>query len=99
MGTTAPSIYIEAPVERVFAFWANPANLKKLTRALPYFNEVIEVVELTSDGVGTTYRTLIKVKGVWVASITDTYVEVVPQAADRRQANRPQSHDRCFFRP
>ena len=47
----------------MFAFWANPANLNKLTRELPYFDEVIEVVELTPDGVGTTYRTLIKVKG------------------------------------
>ncbi len=63
MSVPVPSIHIEAPVEKVFAFWANPENLNKLTPELPYFEEVIEDVKVTPGGVGTTYRTVIKVGG------------------------------------
>lgn len=86
MDAPVPSIYIEAPAEKVFAFWANPENLNKLTPELPYFEEVIEDVTVTPDGVGTTYRTVIKVRGVRLASVTDRYVEVEP---NRRIVDQP----------
>lgn len=86
MTVEAPSIFIQAPVEKVFEFWADPANLTRLSRDLPYFDEVIEDVQRTPDGVGTTYRTVIRVRGVRVATVTDRYVAFDP---NRRIVDQP----------
>lgn len=88
MGVPAPSIYIDAPPDMVFGFWADPTNLTKLGGQLPYFEEAIEDVLVTPEGVGTTFRTVIRIKGVRLGSVTDRYVEV---EKNRRIVDEPSS--------
>ena len=60
---TTLSVHIEAPVEKVFAFWADPANWK--TYGSPGMQDVeLKEVVVTPEGVGTMHRWVMKVAGV-----------------------------------
>jgi len=57
---TTLKIHIEAPVEKVFAFWANPANWSQVTQMKYTMEELV----VTPEGVGTHYTGKVKVAGV-----------------------------------
>jgi Activator of Hsp90 ATPase homolog 1-like protein len=54
---TTLTIHIEAPVAKVFMFWADPGNWKQVARAEYTFEDIV----VTPEGVGTTYREVEKV--------------------------------------
>jgi uncharacterized protein YndB with AHSA1/START domain len=73
MGTTWQEVHIEAPVEKVFAFFADPNNFNQLEgRGGDYVDVVV-----TPQGVGTHYRMVSRMAGVEV-DIDGRYTEVVP---------------------
>lgn len=49
---TTLTIHIEAPVAKVFTFWADPGNWKQVAQAEYAFEDIV----VTPEGVGTTYR-------------------------------------------
>lgn len=49
---TTVTIDIEAPVGKVFTFWADPGNWKQVASAEYTFEDIV----VTPEGVGTTYR-------------------------------------------
>jgi uncharacterized protein YndB with AHSA1/START domain len=57
---TTLKIHIEAPVEKVFAFWANPANWSQVTQMKYTMKELV----ITPEGMGTHYTGKVKVAGV-----------------------------------
>ena len=54
---TTVTIYIEAPVGKVFSFWADPENWKQVAATEYTFEDIV----VTPEGVGTTYREVEKV--------------------------------------
>ena len=54
---TTLTIHIEAPVAKVFTFWADPGNWKQVAQAEYTFEDIV----VTPEGVGTTYREVEKV--------------------------------------
>ena len=67
------AITINAPVEKVFAYISNPANLPEIW---PSLVEVKEVTQ-TPDGVGSTYRWVYKMAGIHFEGISET-IEYIP---------------------
>jgi uncharacterized protein YndB with AHSA1/START domain len=68
-------VYIEAPVEKVFAFWLDPAN--QVALAPDGQVELIDV-KITEDGVGTSYRMGMKVMGRTIRGPSMVYTRVIP---------------------
>ncbi len=56
-GPTTLTIHIEAPVAKVFAFWADPGNWQQVVQAEYTIRDIV----VTPEGVGTTYREVEKV--------------------------------------
>ena len=69
---TTLNVHIEAPVEKVFAFWANPANWSQVTQMKYTMGELV----VRPEGVGTHYTGKVKVAGV-PYEITGHFTEFV----------------------
>jgi uncharacterized protein YndB with AHSA1/START domain len=60
---TTLSVHIEAPVEEVFAFWADPTNWTRF--GSPGMQDVdLKEVNVTPEGVGTTHHWAMKIAGI-----------------------------------
>jgi uncharacterized protein YndB with AHSA1/START domain len=68
-------VYIEAPVEDVFAFWLDPA--KQVALAPDGQVELVDVT-ITEDGVGTSYRIGMNVMGRTIRGPSMVYTRVIP---------------------
>ncbi|MGE5287180.1 MAG: SRPBCC family protein [Micromonosporaceae bacterium] len=68
------SIYIEAPVEKVFDFVKEPRNLPEVEGMDP---SPIKDVKLTDEGVGSYYSWAIKIPGLRIEGF-DVYTEFIP---------------------
>ncbi len=66
------SVHIDAPVERVFGVFRNPANWQELTSGILY-----EDVELTEDGLGTSYRWVATLAGIRISGAGE-FIEFIP---------------------
>jgi Polyketide cyclase / dehydrase and lipid transport len=74
MGTMANKhgTYIEAPVEEVFNFFKDPRNWQELPRA-----DQLEEVNVTAEGVGTSYRVILPVPGARIKAL-GVFTEFIP---------------------
>lgn len=71
------SIYIEAPIEKVFDFYKNPRNAwSVMPDQMVSKGELIDV-RVTNEGVGTYYSWAVKFAGLRVTGF-DVLVDVVP---------------------
>lgn len=68
------SVYIEAPVDRVFDFWRDPRNQFSLA---PDDRAALTDVKLTEDGVGTYYSLTATLAGATLESFV-VFTEVIP---------------------
>ena len=68
-------MYIEAPVEDVFAFWLDPANQVALA---PDGQFGLVDVTITEGGVGTSYRMGMNVMGRTIRGPSMVYTRVIP---------------------
>lgn len=74
------TIHLDAPVESVFELFRNPANWQQFAgKEIVYKN-----VNVTPEGVGTTYEWVAKVAGVSISGFNE-FTEFVP---DRRITDR-----------
>jgi hypothetical protein len=72
VGTVKLSLHIEAPVEKVFAYFKDPANWQELQEGITF-----EDVRPTPEGVGTSYRWTARMAGLPVRG-TNVFTEFVP---------------------
>lgn len=70
--TLEHSVYIDAPVEKVFDFFRDPMNWHAVSRGV-----VFKDVHVTPDGVGTYYAWVSSVAGVRLKGF-DVFTEFVP---------------------
>ena len=73
MDTRWHEVHIEAPVEKVFDFFADPNNFNQLEGRSGDYVDVF----VTPEGVGTHYRMVSRMAGVEV-DVDGRYTEVVP---------------------
>jgi uncharacterized protein YndB with AHSA1/START domain len=73
MVTIERTIIINAPVERVFAYMTNPANLPEIWPCLIEVNDLVQ----TREGTGTTYNWVYKMAGAHFEG-TAKITELVP---------------------
>ena len=66
------SVFIKAPVEKVWDYFSNPMN------APEWENFVLEVKDVKGEGVGRTFKIIGKLLGIRV-EMECTWLEVVPQ--------------------
>ncbi len=76
------SIYIDAPVERVFDFFKDPGNWREFESPA-----VITDVVLTPEGTGTRYRWEARLAGLRIAGL-NTFTEVVPNTRITDESSR-----------
>lgn len=70
--TLKRSVYIDAPVEKVFDFFRNPMNWHAVSRGV-----VFKDVHVTPDGVGTYYAWVSSIAGMRLKGF-DVFTEFVP---------------------
>jgi uncharacterized protein YndB with AHSA1/START domain len=85
--TATRSIYIEAPVEKVFDFYKNPTNWAETAPA--WLDATYMDVKLTPKGTGTTFSYKGKMVGVVDMEGTGELIEVVPNRRIVMQATDP----------
>lgn len=77
MRRNTESVYIEAPVERVFDYFKDPANWNDIAPGWP-FHFTFTDVKVAPGGEGTTYAYTGKVGGVVVSKGTGELTQVIP---------------------
>jgi uncharacterized membrane protein len=73
MVTIERTIFIDAPVERVFSYMTNPANLPEIWPCLVEVNDLHQ----TREGTGTTYNWVYKMAGAHFEGIAEI-IEFIP---------------------
>lgn len=89
------SMFLEAPVSKVFDFFRDPSNFAQAAPGKIEFTEVV----VTKDGVGTRYDWATTVAGIRVRG-SDTYTEFVPdRVITDRASNALEGTWRYTFEP
>jgi uncharacterized protein YndB with AHSA1/START domain len=95
MSSMKRSIYIEAPVEKVFDFFKDPRNMPETGPM--YF--AIKDVKLTEEGVGTYYGWASKTPGLRMEGF-NVYTEVIPNQRITDKCSASMAGDSTYsFKP